>query len=351
MATTASPLPTTIVAPAAAMILPRPAVAAVVIGGSALAALALPLWTYSTGLAVLGTAHVATELRFVEARFATRMGPRLFWAMASLLLCVATIRLLKLLELWGGTPAVRLELGLVAALGALVLPALARAGRGPALAGLALIAALTAGVALWPGQTLLLLAVLHNWTPVGFLADGLPARERPAGRMLGLLAFVLVPLVLASGLPGQAMAALGAGWPELRWLPTGPLSRHLGAYLPEAWHAAPWALPLFSAVVFTQCMHYATVIGVLPRLAPGGPRAPAVFGLSRVPRALFVGGVLALTLIGLWGYADDFSDTRRWYGLIAAVHAWIEVPVLMLALFPMIGRPAIGRPAAEARPT
>ena len=26
-------------------------------------------------------------------------------------------------------------------------------------------------------------------------------------------------------------------------------------------------------------------------------------------------------------------------------------PVLMLALFPMIGRPAIGRPAAEARPT
>lgn len=316
-------------------VLPGPALAATVIGGSALAAAALPLWTYSTSLALLGTAHVATELRFVEARFAARLGPRLFWGMATLLLGVATLRLLKLLELWGGTPAVRLELGLVAGLGAMILPALSRAGRGPLFAALTLILALTVGVAAWPGQTLLLLAVLHNWTPVGFLAEGLPAHERPRGRLLGLVAFALVPLVLASGALDQALASVGAGWPELRSLPTGPLARHLGVYLPEPWHAAPWALPLFSAVVFTQCMHYATVIGVLPRLAPGGPAAPAVIGLSRLPRALFVGGVVALTLVGLWGYTQDFADTRRWYGIIAAVHAWIEIPVLMLALLPL----------------
>ncbi|MCK6506950.1 hypothetical protein L6R53_26860, partial [Myxococcota bacterium] len=321
-----------------ARVLPGPALAAAVMGGSALAAAALPLWTYSTSLALLGTAHVATELRFVEARFAARLGPRLFWGMATLLLAVATLRLLKLLDLWGGTPAVRLELGLVAGLGALVLPALARAGRAPLAAGLATVAALGVGVAAWPAATLLLLAVLHNWTPVGFLAEGLPAGERPSGRVLGLLAFALLPLLLASGLPGQLLAAVGASWPELRSLPTGPLARHLGVYLPETWHAGPWAQPLFSAVVFAQCMHYATVIGVLPRLAPGGPSAPAVLGLSRLPRALFVGGVLALTLVGLWGYAQDFADTRRWYGIIAALHAWVEIPVLMLALLPLLDR-------------
>lgn len=314
--------------------LPPLAPMAAVMGLASLLAVALPLATYSTTLALFGTAHVLTELRFVEARFSARPGPRLVAAVAVLLAGVVGLRLAKLLDLWGGTPAVQLELVLVAALGGLVLPALARAGGWPLLVGVAVVGAVGLGLLTWPLQTMLVLAGLHNWTPVGFLAEALPAAARRRGLLLAGVAFLLLPALIATGLPGRTLAALGASWPEFRLLPTGPLAGHLGVYLPASWHAEAWALPLFSAVVFAQCMHYAAVIGVLPRLSPGGPKANGIVGLSRLPRAAFVLGVLLLTAVGLWGFGQDFAGTRRWYGLIAAVHAWVEVPVLLLALLP-----------------
>ena len=80
---------------------------------------------------------------------------------------------------------------------------------------------------------------------------------------------------------------------------------------------------LFSAVVFAQCMHYAAVIHVLPRL---GVTAE---GVSR-SWAIGLGLMGALTLMA---FAGDFFMSRKIYGLFAAVHAWIEVPILLAALF------------------
>jgi len=179
--------------------------------------------------------------------------------------------------------------------------------------------------------TILVLACLHNWTPLGFLADGLPADERRRGRWLVGVAFIVVPALIATGLPSRL---LGTAWQELTVLPTGSLASNLGAYLPSAVHHTDWAVQAFSAFVFAQCMHYAAVIGVLPRIAPGGDGADAAIGLSRIPGRPWLIGVVILSAVGFIGYTADFREARAWYAIIAAVHAWVEVPVLLLALVP-----------------
>jgi hypothetical protein len=50
--------------------------------------------------------------------------------------------------------------------------------------------------------------------------------------------------------------------------------------------------------------------------------------------------VTLLSLVGAVGYALDFSEARLWYGVVAAVHAWIELPALLVALAPALSRRA-----------
>jgi len=279
-------------------------------------------------------------MRYVEARFATRLRGHLAWGMGTLLVGVIALRLAKATGLWSGVSALQLELVLVAGLGGLVLPRLARGGAGPLALGVTVVGAVSAGLLSYPILTMLALAVLHNWTPVGFVAEVTRGATRRRALTLSLVAFAAVPLLIASGLPSRGLDALGAWWPDVGLLTHGGLAPHLGTYLPQQVHAAPWAIAAFSAFVFAQLMHYSAVILVLPRLAPGGPEAPTVLGLSRLPTRTFVAGVVLATAVGLVGYGIDFGDARRWYGLLAGVHAWIEVPVLLLAILPLSEQPA-----------
>jgi hypothetical protein len=305
-----------------------------VVLGAAVAATAAPLLTYSVTLAVFGGAHVLGELRFVDARFSARLDQRLVWGLTVFLGGVVLLRLAKNLGWWGGAPATQVELMLVAGLGALVLPRLALQGVSALATGVVVVGSVGAGLLFAPVWTMLALACLHNWTPVGFLADGLPRAERKRGLWMGLFAFAAVPLIIASGAPGAMLATVGAHGPDLTVLPTGSLSQHFSAYLHRSLHHTSWAVPVFSALVFAQCMHYATVLGVLPRIAPGGRGSPSTTGLSRIPTGLFVLGVVCLTAAGLVGFLVDFPIARRWYGVVAAIHAWVEVPLLLLALAP-----------------
>jgi hypothetical protein len=53
------------------------------------------------------------------------------------------------------------------------------------------------------------------------------------------------------------------------------------------------------------------------------------------PRFKFlVSAIAALGLLTALSFVVDFRGTRAAYGLIAAVHAWIEIPILLLALAP-----------------
>lgn len=323
------------------------------LGLLALCAAAAPLLSYTASLALFGGAHVLFELRYVEARFGG--GPlRRLWAGVALALGgVVLLRGAGALQLWSGAPAAQLELSLIAALALMCLPSLRAQRPGAALAvGLGLLA-LCLGLLLEPLLCMVVLAVLHNWTPAAFLAEATPRAARRRALGLGLVAFVGLPALLATGLPAAGLRALAPAAAEAAaaWgLPSaGPLSAHLGVYLPRSWRGLDQAPALFSAVTFAQLVHYAVVIGVLPRIAPGGRGWPAPVGLSRPPPWAFALGVGLLSLTAAVGYALDFGLARRWYGVIAAVHAWIEVPALLLALAARPAGPGALSPAGSAR--
>ena len=280
----------------------------------ALACVALPLATYTTTLAVLGLPHVLVELRYIQCRFGARVARSTAAAMGVLLLAVVGLRVARNLGAWTGDG--RWELGLIGLLVLAVLPALGWRWRG---AGLVLAG--TAGVfALFsPSHALLFLAVTHNLTPLGFLAEVLSGARRRRALLIGVTLFIGVPLLIATGAPFRLLALWGWTAPDLSLLPTGPLASHFAAYLPSTWRGEPWAGHAFTGVVFAQCMHYAAVLHVLPRLQRG-------------VRSMPMGAFVALATCGLLLlFVGDFSEGRRWYGVAAAVHAWVELPILLLA--------------------
>jgi hypothetical protein len=283
------------------------------------AAVAAPLATHTVTLALFGLPHVLAELRYVGARFAPRAAPSARAAVAGLLAAVFALRAAQAAGWIAASPVT--ELALAAALTAVALPALLRRGPGAAALGVAAVASVAAGAAVAPVETLLLFAVLHNLTPLGFLAEAAPRRLALAAAV-----FVALPLLIATGLPWRLWTAVLPAAPELDPLGAGALAGHLGAFFPAALHDRPWAMHAFAAVAFAQGMHHAAVLGVLPRLQPGAWPRSLVAGLA-------LAGVGAAAL-----FAGNFAGTRRLYGAVAAVHAWVELPVLLAALTPAAAR-------------
>ena len=281
---------------------------------TAVACVVWPLATYTTTLAVLGLPHVLVELRYVQRRFGARLARGTAASMAGLLLMVVGLRVARNLDGADSTGAI--ELAAVAFLMLTVFPALGWRWRG---ASLLLAAAGLTAAALSPAHALLLLAVAHNFTPIGFLAEALSGRRRRNALAVAFALFIAVPLLIATGVPFTVLNLFGWTAPDFSLLPAGPLSSHLGVYLPDSWRGEAWAGHAFSGAVFAQCMHYAAVLHVLPRLQ-SGVRTPSFYGLV----ALATAGLFAVFFL-------DFSDGRRWYGVAAAVHAWVELPILMLA--------------------
>lgn len=298
---------------------------------TAVAATALPLLTYSLSLAVFGLAHVAAELRYVGRRFGGRVRGGLLVGMCLLLVAVVGLRVAQQAGLWQGTARLQTELLVVLALAGLALPALLRGAGVPLGIGLGVAALLGLGLLVSPMGTALLLACLHNLTPVGFLAEALRGPGRRRALALAGVVFLGVPALIATGLPAAGLDALGVRAPDLSLLPTGPLSAQLGAYLPRALHGEAWAPHAFSALVFAQCMHYAAVLHVLPRIADAGAAPPERASARWMWRGLTL--LVGATLLGV--FLVDFKTARGWYGIFAAVHAWSEVPLLLLAMVPL----------------
>ena len=286
-----------------------PLAVAAVLGALAAAAF-VPLLAYSLSLAVFGLAHVLYELRYVDGRFGRRLGSRLRWTLAAGLTALVAFRALGVADVMDSG---LFELGFGCFLAAAVVPAMGARGIAAALLALAI----AAGMFLSPLHTFLVIAVLHNLTPVAFLAEARSPMTVPA-----LLVFVGGPLLVASGmLQGLAW------WPEVTVLPTGTLEGQLGAFLPPEWHDRPWAAHAFSGVVFAQLMHYAVVIHVLPGLPQD---QPLLLWPRRFP--LFV-ALLTAPLLAAFAWWS-FKEARALYGIAATLHAWVEVPILLLALAP-----------------
>jgi hypothetical protein len=290
------------------------------------AAVALPLATYTTALAMFGLAHVGSELRYVDHRFGGRVRGGLVVPLGCGLAVALAVRILGMTSWLPHGTAIVLELTIVAAMTASTFLSMRRF-RGAAAA----VAALLFGSAvIAPVPTFLLLAVAHNLTPLAFLADALDGAARRRVLTIMAIPFIALPLLIATGLPHALLAQARLIAPEATMFSAGTLADNLGAYVPAAWLDTPWAVNVFSAAVFAQCMHYAVVIFVLPRLIDGNARRQTIM---RWPNAAaFVGVMAALALALVVGFSIDYGVARKLYALAALVHGWIEIPILVLAL-------------------
>ncbi|HEY5009342.1 MAG TPA: hypothetical protein VII42_15185, partial [Caulobacteraceae bacterium] len=220
-----------------------------------------------------------------------------------------------------------LELGLVACL------ALTAARGGAAAKALAITVGLAIGLLAMvdPFETTIGFAILHNLTPLGFLWQLAPRHRRPVVMGWASAAFIGLPLLVASGAPRRWLAAAGVGGSPLDPLSAGPISWHLPVYVPYHLLSSAHAIDLFTGSVVAQQAHYAAVIVVLPLLLSCW--SPGAKGLVPWPRGLVFYGVAAvLAVVAFGGFAVSFVGARALYSLLAAVHAWIEIPILIIAL-------------------
>jgi hypothetical protein len=313
----------------------RASTALILAGAIAVAAVctALPLFVYVASLATFGLAHVLAELRYVDQRFTARLGRGTVVTILALLGTIVALRLVAFVPGGAAMPLRELELAAVAALPAAAAALGVRRGEPLAAAlGEGVTLAIAYGLLIAPGTTLVVLALVHNLTPVGFLAERLRGAARRRALALCVFAFGLVPALMLSGVGAAALARAGLANPDLAPLAVGPIDLHLGAFVPQRWLDEPFALRLFASAAYLQCAHYAVVLGVLPRLgaadgdgAPSGALAPWPAG-RRFAVLLGVASAFALA-----GFVEGFADARRVYGVASAVHAWSEVPVLLLA--------------------
>jgi hypothetical protein len=285
---------------------------------TAVAAALAPLWVYALSLAAFGLPHVLAELRYVDERFAARVPSGLRTSLIVLLLAIAGVRLLGL----GGVGGIELRLGLELAFGATLVAVPMLVGRGLSrwLGGL-VAAALGLGLVVAPTVTLVLFSFLHNLTPAGLLAERLRGRPRRQA-MLGCgLLMVVVPLAMVTLLPAPTVLEGPLG--------TGQLDAHLGVFVPGPWLGGPFADRMFAVAAWLQCVHYALVLHVLPRLGAGDVDPGAVLPWP-APRA-FAGLLLVLGGAMAFAFVSGFGTARACYGVFAAMHAWLELPVLVLA--------------------
>ncbi len=303
----------------------------------ALVATAAPLPVYAATLVLFGFAHVVVELRYVRDRFGGRIDGRLVATWFALLGGLAAVRAADYahVSIPGGRTWV--ELALLAAL--FVATALATRGtkRWIALAATGGFAALVAFVS--PGVAIVVLAFLHNLTPLGFLVEALRGRRRASALALALVAFVVVPALIVSGNVGALLAALHVPASDGAILGIGTAANHFSVFVPAPLRELDLAPRLFAAAVYLQCAHYFAVLHVLPRLARAEPAAAAAPSRSAPARASFmaaggavrVGVALAVaggSLVAL-AFLRDFADGRSLYGIAASVHAWVEWPLFL----------------------
>jgi hypothetical protein len=285
-----------------------------------------PLATYSLTLAAFGAAHVLSELRYVDRRFGRSLGGARLTAMAVFLAGAVLARSLGVFGVVPVAVAVAAELACVTAL---VLSA--AIGGSASRRALAVAAATALGFAtlVSPFDTAVTLSLLHNFTPLVFLWEIAPRARRGRIMALAALAFIGLPLLVATGLPRRLLAALTAM--DLDPIGAGGLADHLYVYVPRPLLASDAAIDLFSAAVVAQCAHYAAVILVLPALLAA--LAPGAKGIVPWPRgAVFAAGLVLCAACVFLVFAHDFVEARALYGIAASVHAWIELPLVVIAL-------------------
>lgn len=311
---------------------PRLALHAAFVSLLLLAALWFPLPLYLISLAAFGLMHVICEMGFLRSRYAARWSLGWWLALWAVLLLQAGMRG----AVWlGGISALA---GQVVDLLALLLLALV-VGLAPSGAGwkVRLAGLILGGGVVWllaQGdilEVLLLLAMAHNFTPLAMAWD--LAREHSPSRPVAWAVsglFILPLLVAGSGWTGAVIPN-----------PAVPYSPLLDGQLPPEWGGA-YRQALLSAIVLAQCLHYYSVIYLLPRAQA---QRTGISGSTAVARLV----VLALVGLMLGYYVSDYSAARKLYAVAAGIHAWLEWPVLLMAFLCVAAKRTPAPAAASCR--
>jgi hypothetical protein len=276
------------------------------------AALWQPTALYLFALAVFGLPHVLWEMAWVRRVWGAAL-PRAAWIC---LLAALLLQACARLALWRGRidaataaacDAATLALALLATL---LLLRRVRAGHRVLLAGFAVLLPLALFAVADTPQVLgvlALLAIAHNFTPIGLMPAGARIGAWQARRvMLVLFAapVLLFALLWALQTPGLEVASLRPA--ELGWVQ---------GYSPRL------AAALLPALVWAQSLHYLAVLHLMPRAI-----GSAWQGMPLRALALVACGLLLAYFI------QDYRAARGLYAVAAGMHAWLEWPLILLAL-------------------
>lgn len=309
-------------------------------------AVAAPLLVTVAGLAVFGVPHTALEARYVIGRFAPRFGPRaLLWWLAPISLVVAA-------RLVGSGPVKQIEI--TVAVSVAVAAWVWATRRSPWLMAAGLVVLATIGVASLRAIAwfVVLVAFLHNLTPVPFLWEWAGPR-RLAFRAVHLLWSVVVPVLILAG-TCDSLLAHATAWA----IPGAGTTADVAAlYTPPPLLDSTWPLRFLATFAFLQTMHYFVWCLFVPAATGREAAAAAEVGplmlLWRRPQfrvAVALAAVAATTLFVL-----DYATGRWIYGALASYHAYVEFPVLIvlgataLGAGPRIGERRDNQPGEQLR--
>ncbi len=283
-----------------------------------------PIAAFVLMISAFGLPHVLYELRYVDERFSARTPRQALAIIGGLVALIALGRIANGLHWLMGDPFIWYEFSLGALL-AFTAAAFMRENR---LLGAVIGCTFALGVIYQPILTFVVWAWVHNLTPLGFVAEITVGEERRRWILLLGVPFFALPALVATGVfhqmgallfhieATQSLSMFGAGdKPLLSFLPPGFTDMHL-----------------FSAAVVAQSMHYVAVIVLLPQLlkAKNGGRQETI--VPWPSWRVFAGAVAAISVVAFGIYAVAYTDARAGYSVAAAVHAWIELPILLMAV-------------------
>jgi hypothetical protein len=281
---------------------------------SAVSAIVFPLTTYAATLATFGIAHVAIELRYIHSRFARKLDRQTTIYLVQLLLAIGTLRYGSICGFIPSNIAQLLELGCGLGLVFIATHYLWIRDWKQGTIGIVVGCLLGIGIVRDPIATLVIFAIVHNLTPVGFMLERQgfksPRTIWICGAVFGLLPLLILLYQLA----------------PLLDLSLEINDTYLHAFIAPSWQKSAIAYPLFSAVAFLQCMHYAVVIGLFSQWTPD--RTNSLMSDRTKYFYLLLSGISILLFIA---FQHAFVLTRASYGVVASIHAWIEIPLLLIA--------------------
>jgi hypothetical protein len=275
------------------------------------------LTTYALTLATFGIAHVAIELRYIDSRFHQRFGNKIEVRLLQLVLAIALLRVASILGIFTSNIARLLELGCGLGLVAIATHQLWISNWWRGSIGIIIGCLLGIGTLVDPIATSVIFAIIHNLTPIGFILDRQGLKSPRILWICGLV-FCLLPVVVF-------LVRLSS----IVRIPLELNPNYLGAFVAPSWQELSIAYPLFSAVAFLQCLHYAAVIGLFSQWTPHAKSFLA--GLAAKYFYLLIVGISICFFIA---FQHSFMLTRAFYGIVASIHAWIEIPLLLLLLQP-----------------